>query len=45
MANGGTIKYKVGFDVDSSGLQALKTALADIQKMTRSDLMKIHPQF
>ena len=44
MANGGTIKYKVGFDVDSSGLQALKTALADIQKMTRSDLMKIHPQ-
>ena len=45
MANGGTIKYKVGFDVDSSGLNAIKTSLAEIKKLTTQDILKLNPNF
>ena len=43
MANGGTIKYKVGFDVDSTGLNSIKTAISDIKKLTTQDMLKLNP--
>lgn len=42
MANGGSIRYSVGFDVDKSGLSQLKASLQEIQKLTAQDLMKIN---
>lgn len=33
MANGGRIQYTVGFNVDQSGLNSMKTALAELRKM------------
>ena len=38
MANGGQIKFGVGFDVDQSGLNKLKESLKEIQKMRLKDL-------
>lgn len=33
MANGGRIQYTVGFNVDQSGLNSMKTALTELKKM------------
>ena len=42
MANGGQINYSIGFNVDYSGLNQLKTSLQQIQQMTGYDFMKIN---
>ena len=34
MANGGSIKYNIGFNVDKSGLNQLKSSLQEIKSMT-----------
>ena len=44
MANGGQIKYGIGFNVDKSGLNEVKTALQEIKNMTVNDLIKINGQ-
>lgn len=41
MANGGSIKYNIGFNVDKSGLNQLKSSLQEIKMMTAQDFMKI----
>ena len=41
MANGGSIKYNVGFNVDKSGLNQLKSSLQEIKNMTAKDFMNI----
>lgn len=41
MANGGSIKYNIGFNVDKTGLNQLKSSLQEIKAMTAQDLMKI----
>lgn len=41
MANGGSIKYNIGFNVDKTGLNQLKSSLQEIKAMTATDLMKI----
>lgn len=45
MANGGSIKYTVGFNVDKSGLNQLKASLQELKQMTAADLIKINPGF
>ena len=42
MANGGSIKYSVGFNVDQSGLNKAKSALQELQRLSAGDLMKIN---
>lgn len=41
MANGGSIKYNIGFNVDKSGLNQLKSSLQEIKNMTAKDFMNI----
>ena len=41
MANGGSIKYNIGFNVDKSGLNQLKASLQEIKNMTAKDFMNI----
>ena len=41
MASGGSIKYNIGFNVDKTGLNQLKTSLKEIQMMTEKDMLKI----
>lgn len=45
MANGGRIDYTIGFKADKSGLEAIKTEINQIMKMTSSDFLKINPNF
>ena len=42
MANGGSIKYNIGFNVDKSGLNQLKSSLQEIRNMTMNDFLKIN---
>ena len=42
MANGGSIKYNIGFNVDKSGLNELKSSLQEIKNMTAKDFMDIN---
>ena len=41
MANGGSIKYSIGFNVDKTGLNQLKSSLQEIKQMTANDIMRI----
>lgn len=41
MANGGSIKYNIGFNVDKSGLNELKQSFQELKRMTTEDFMKI----
>lgn len=41
MASGGSIKYSIGFNVDKTGLNQLKSSLQEIKNMTGDDLVKI----
>ena len=43
MSNGGQIRYSVGFDVNQSQLNQLKTSLQQIKNMTAGDLIKMNP--
>ena len=43
MANGGKITYDIGFNVDKSGLNELKSQLDALAKTTPTDLMKLNP--
>ena len=40
MANGNQIKFGIGFNVEKSGLDKVKTSLQEIQKLTIKDLIK-----
>ena len=40
MAN--EIRYKVGFDIDKTGLNQLKSSLQDLQKMSLSEIMRVN---
>ena len=42
MANGGNIRYSIGFNVDKTGLNQIKASLQEIQKLTAQDLIKIN---
>ena len=35
------LRYSVGFDIDKSSLNQLKTSLQDLQKLSLSDFMKL----
>ena len=39
---GGSIRYSVGFNVDKTGLEQVKTSLRQLQSMTTGDLLKIN---
>ena len=41
MANGGRIDYSIGFNVDKTGLNQIKSSLQEIKNLTAQDLMKI----
>ena len=41
MANGGSIKYNIGFNVDKSGINQLKSSLQEIKSMTAKEFMNI----
>ena len=41
MANGGQIRYSVGFDVDKTGLNQIRSSLQEIKNLTAQDLMRI----
>lgn len=41
MANGGRIQYTVGFNIDQSGLNSMKTALAELRKMPLNKFVDI----
>ena len=43
MAQGGRIDYTVGFNIDKTGLNVLRTQLNEIKKLLPSDLMKLNP--
>lgn len=43
MASGGQIKYGIGFNVDKTALNQLKTELQQIKNMTVGDLVKLNP--
>ena len=43
MASGGQIKYGIGFNVDKTSLNQLKTELQQIKNMTVGDLVKLNP--
>ena len=42
MANGGSIKYSVGFNVDKTGLNQMKASLQELLNLTKQDLIKIN---
>ena len=42
MANGGSIKYSVGFNVDKTGLNQMKASLQELLNLTHQDLIKIN---
>lgn len=42
MAQGGQIRYQVGFDIQQQSLNQLKSSLQELQKMKFSDIMKIN---
>ena len=42
MANGGRIDFTVGFKTDSSGLQTLKTQLAELSQMSQKEFFNIN---
>ena len=42
MANGGSIKYTVGFNVDKSGLNQIKASLQELQNLTHADLKMVN---
>ena len=42
MSNGGRINYSIGFNVDNSQLNQLKSSLQQIKNMTAQDLAKIN---
>ena len=41
MANGGRINYSVGFNVDKTGLNQIRSSLQEIKNLTAQDLMRI----
>ena len=42
MANGGSFKYSVGFNVDKTGLNQMKASLQELLNLTKQDLIKIN---
>lgn len=43
MANGGNIRYSVGFNVDKAGLNQIKASLQELKQITAGDFLKINP--
>jgi TP901 family phage tail tape measure protein len=43
MAKGGRIDYTIGFNIDNSGLQSIKTQLTNISQMTSRDFLNFNP--
>ena len=41
-SNNNEIKFRVGFETETTSLQKLKTSLSEIQKMTASEYMSLH---
>lgn len=41
MANGGRIDYSIGFNVDKTGLNQIKSSLQEIKNLTAQDIMRI----
>ena len=44
MAKGGTIEYGIKFNLDKTNLNALKTSLMEINKLTAEKIMNINPE-
>ena len=43
MADGGIIKYTIGFNVDRSGLGVIQKTLTEMKAMGANDIMKLNP--
>lgn len=43
MANGGSIRYTIGFDVDKTSLQQIQAELTQLSKLTTLDVQKMNP--